>query len=458
MASKSIPFSPATYASRRKKLINQVKSGKILLYGNTYSPMNYKDNYYPFRQDSTFLYYIGIDLPDLYAIIDCDTGITTLYGDDVTMDMIIWTGDQPSLSDLGAKVGIKKIKPLATINGDLEGKVHYLPEYRGEHHLLLDKLLGRDRGEASIDLIRVVIAQRNVKSQEEIDQLEIAVGLTAQMHNHVMMYAKTGMMEHELVGLANSFAWDHNASFSFPPICTTQGQTLHNHYYGYQTKDGDIILLDSGIAIESGYCGDMTRTFPMSGRFTERQKSIYQIVADAHNKAVDISKPGVTYKSVHLEVSKVIAQGLIDMGWMKGNAEEAVAIGAHTLFFQHGLGHMMGMDVHDMENLGETHVGYADPDNRSKEFGLRSLRLGRELEKGFVITIEPGIYVIPQLVEKFESEQLFGDFINYKEIKKNLDAGGYRIENDYVVEKDGVRVLGQPSDFSVDTIEALRSS
>ena len=216
-----------------------------------------------------------------------------------------------------------------------------------------------------------------------------------------------------------------------------------------------MILFDSGLEIESGYCGDMTRTFPVSGQFSSRQKDLYNIVAAAHDKAAEVSKPGVTYRSVHLEASKVIAQGLIDMGWLKGKANEVVAAGAHTLFFQHGLGHMMGMDVHDMENLGETYVGYESPELRSKEFGLRSLRLGRPLEEGYVLTIEPGIYVIPQLVDKFESEQLFGEFINYKEVRKNLDAGGIRIENDYVVEKDRVRALGSPTDFSADSIEAL---
>lgn len=456
MAGNQFFFDTSVYTKRREVLSKSIKKGQILLLGNSFSPMNYKDNYYPFRQDSSFIYYIGINLPDLCAIIDLDKNKTTLYGDDVTIDMIIWTGNQPSLSSLGSKVGIKKVKPLSALKNDLKKKVHYFPPYRSQHAELLKDLLGTKKIKPSKKLISAAVAQRNKKSSEEIEQLEKAVFLTSRMHDHVMLNAKRGMKEYELVGLASKFAFENNARFSFPPICTTNGQTLHNHYYGNTLKSSDTILFDSGLEIESTYCGDMTRCFPVGKRFSSIQKQLYKIVAEAHDVAVEHSKPGVHYKDVHLHSSRAIAKGLIEMGWMKGDPDEAVSQGAHSLFFQHGLGHMMGLDVHDMENLGEDKVGYDSTVKRSKQFGLRSLRLGKALEENYVITIEPGLYVIPELIDKFQGEKLFKDFINYDVVNKHRDAGGYRIENDYVVEESGVRALGEPMDFDVETVERFR--
>jgi len=455
MAGLNFFFPQMTYTNRRQDLIDNVKESQLLLIGNTYSPMNYKDNHYPFRQDSTFLYYVGINLPDLCAIIDTDTGVITLYGDDLTMDMIIWTGNQPSLAELGGRSGITEIKKLSALKNDINENVKYLPPYRGEHTLLLQDLLSGNEIIPSMDFIMAVIEQRNIKSEEEIAELDNAVGITSRMHTHVMQHARDGMKEYELVGIANAFAWSHNCQFSFPPICTINGHTLHNHYHGNTMRDGDMVLMDSGVQMESGYCGDMTRTYPVSGKYSSLQASLYNIVNDAHNHAVSISKPDVYYRDVHLAAAKIITQGLVAMGWMQGDVDAAVAAGAHTLFFQHGLGHMMGLDVHDMENLGEVNVGYDETIQKSTEFGLKSLRLGRKLQDGNVITIEPGLYVIPELIDKFQSENKFSSFINYSEVNKYRDAGGIRIENDYVVRAGGIEVLGSPDGTSVAEVEAL---
>jgi len=453
MAGNQFFFPSDTYTLRRKQLMENLGSGQVLLLGNGYSAMNYKDNHYPFRQDSSFLYYIGVNLSDLCAVVDCDSGETTLYGDDLTIDMIIWTGNQPSLRELSSQAGISKVKPLSKLLEDISSEIKYLPPYRGEHTLQLQEYIGTDTIMPSHELIMAVIAQRNIKSAEEIEQLDQAVNITARMHTHVMNHAQSGMKEYQLVSKANAFAWDHGCSFSFPPICTINGQTLHNHYYGNTLSDGDMVLMDSGVQLSSGYCGDMTRTFPVSGVYTERQKALYSIVNDAHIRSAEMSKPDIYYRDVHLEAARVITQGLKDMGWMKGNVEAAVAAGAHTLFFQHGLGHMMGLDVHDMENLGEVNVGYDETIQKSTEFGLRSLRLGRQLQAGNVITIEPGLYVIPELIDKFEAEGKHSDYINYDVVNKNRDAGGIRIENDYVVTADGVEVLGEPDGTEVADME-----
>ncbi len=455
MAGSQFFFPNRTYVERRQGLMDSVKGSKMLLLGNSYSPMNYKDNHYPFRQDSTFLYYIGINLPDLCAVIDSEAGITTLYGDDLTLDMIIWTGNQPSLSELGAQCGITEVKKMSSLKADLNAEVKYLPPYRGEHTLQLQDLLDGQDIVPSMDLIMAIIAQRNIKSEEEIAELDKAVGITARMHTHIMQHAQAGIKEYELVGVANAFAWKHNCQFAFPPICTINGQTLHNHYHGNTLSDGDMLLMDSGVQVESGYCGDMTRTYPVSGKYSSLQASLYTIVNAAHDHAASISKPGVYNRDVHLAAAKVITEGLIAMGWMHGDPDAAVAAGAHTLFFQHGLGHMMGLDVHDMENLGEINVGYDETIQKSTEFGLKSLRLGRQLREGNVITIEPGLYVIPELIDKFQSENKFSEYINYSEVNKYRDAGGIRIENDYVVRAHGVAALGSPDGTSVTETESL---
>ena len=456
MAAVTFPFSTETYIERRKTLMKEVGSGKILLLGNQDASINFKDNVYHFRQDSSFLYYIGINLMDLNAILDCDSGEVHLFGNDASVELIVWMGNQPKLSDLGAKVGIDLVHPTADLVKHLSGDIKYLPAYRARHEINLKSWLGVSELKPNMDLIHAVIKQRNIKTLEEIAELDKAVTLTSQMHEFVLRNAKPNMMEYQLVGLANAFAWNHNCQWSFPPILTKNGQTLHNHYHGHQIKEGDLVLYDGGIEIESGYCGDMTRSFPAGNKFTDMQASIYKIVHDSYQTALDLSKPGIYYKDVHLAVAKTMVNGLKSLGIMQGDTDEAVDAGAHSLFFPHGLGHMMGMDVHDMENLGEEHVGYDSTIEKSTQFGLRSLRLGRELKEGYVITIEPGIYLIPELIDKFKSEGQHINFVDYDELNKYRNMGGIRIEDDYVITADGNRRLGEPLANDLASVEEMR--
>lgn len=456
MASSTFPFSTETYISRRKTLMDKVGSGKILLLGNQDVGMNFKDNVYHFRQDSTFLYYIGINLIDLNAVLDCDTGEVTLFGDDASIDLIVWMGNQPKLSELGAKVGISLIKPAASLSDHVDREIRYLPPYRGRHEITLRDLTEVTKLSPDPSLIHAVIEQRNLKSDGEIAQLDQACTHSAKMHEKVIRGARPDMMEYELVSLASQYVLDNNTQWSFPPILTKNGQTLHNHYHGHQIKDGDMVLFDGGIEVESAYCGDMTRTFPAGKKFSAMQASLYQVVYDSYQTALALSKPDVFYKDVHLAVAKTMVEGMQSLGIMKGDVDEAVAAGAHSLFFPHGLGHMLGMDVHDMENLGEIHVGYDNTVEKSTQFGLRSLRLGRKLKEGYAITIEPGIYLIPELIDKFKSENQHVDFINYDEVEKYRNIGGIRIEDDYIITADGNRRLGEELANDLDAIEAMR--
>jgi Xaa-Pro aminopeptidase len=451
-----IPFSAYTYKARRQTLSKAVAAGKIFLYGNNYSAMNFKDNTYHFKQDSSFLYYIGINLPGLHAIIDTGTGTTTLYGDDVGIDMIIWTGEQEKLASLAERTGIENVKPSNSLQQDLSISDHYLPPYRAAHEVLLHKLFSDQKIDPSEHLIKAVVQQRNIKSEEEIQQMDIAASLTGEMHRTVMQAARPGMKEYELVSIANQVAWKHNCQWSFPPIMTVNGETLHNHYYGNELRDGDLLLYDGGIEAPSGYAGDMTRTFPVSGFYSELQKSVYSIVKSGYEQAVELCKSGSYFRDIHLATARKMSEGLKELGWMKGNIDEAVAAGAHTLFFQHGLGHMLGLDVHDMENLGEEYVGYTEDYVKSTDFGLRSLRLGKQLETGNVFTIEPGIYLIPQLIVKFRAEGKFKEFINYDKVWENKNFGGIRLEDDYVLESNGVRKLGYHLTIDIQEIERIR--
>ena len=457
MSSNNFPFSAKTYQDRRNELMKTVKTGRILLLSNNFSSINFKENHYRYRQDSSFLYYIGINQPEVHAVLDCETGETTLYGDEVSMDMIIWTGNQPALADLATKSAIENILPLSKLAELSAENIKYLPPYRAEHELFLKSALGVTQIEEHLDLILGVIAQRNIKSNDEIKLLDQAVTLSAKMHQTVIENTNPGMAEYQLVSIANAFAWDNNCCLSFPPILTINGQTLHNHYYGNTLKEDSMVLFDGGIELESGYCGDMTRTFPAGKALTGIQSDIYNTVHRSYLKAEEESKPGIYYRDVHLEAAKVMVEGLKAIGFMKGNTEDAVNAGAHSLFFQHGLGHMMGIDVHDMENLGEIYVGYDESISKSKEFGLKSLRLGRQLQGGNVITIEPGIYIIPELIDKFQAENKHLDYVDYNFLNKHRNTGGIRIEDDYLITSDSNRRLGEPLVNDLESILALKS-
>ena len=458
-------FSKETYINRRNKLKSDVKSGILLFLGNDESGMNYADNTYHFRQDSTFLYFFGSDYAGLNAIIDIDENCEIIFGDELTIDHIVWMGSQPTIKEKSEHVGIHETKPASQLKDYLQTaiakgrQIHYLPPYRPEHQIKLFELLSIMPSQAnagqSIDFVKAVVNQRNYKSQEEIVLIEDAVNITAEMHLAAMRMARAGMKESEIAAAVQQVAIAAGGQLSFPVIATINGQTLHNHYHGNTLKSGDMLLLDCGAENSMHYAGDMSSTFPVDKTFTTRQKEIYQIALNAHEAAIDMLAPGVKFKDIHLKAGRTIAEGMKEMGFMKGDLDAAVQQGAHALFFQCGLGHMMGMDVHDMENLGEVYVGY-NGEAKSTQFGLKSLRLGRELEENFVLTIEPGIYFIPELIDMWKAENRFAEFINYDKVEQYKDFGGCRNEEDFLITKNGARLLGKPIPKTIADVEAMR--
>jgi Xaa-Pro aminopeptidase len=457
-------FSKETYISRRKLLKQKMGSGLLLFLGNEESSVNFKDNWYPFRQDSTFLYFFGLDMPGLSAVIDIDQDTEILFGDNLTTEETIWQGSHPALSDLAEAVGIEITKSKREIGRFLASvvnqHVHFLPPYRPENSQKLAQWLDRSISEihsqVSVDLIKAVVSLRSIKSEEEIQEITKAVNISVSMHKKLMIKAKPGMMEYELLGLVTGQALSLGGSVSFPPIITIDGQILHNHNYSNMLVEGKMLLGDFGAESAMHYAGDITRTIPVGSRFTDRQREVYQIVLHAYHAAVAALKPGIRFKEVHLLACRKLAEGLKGLGLMKGNLNEAVNQGAHALFFQCGLGHMMGLDVHDMEDLGEEYVGYTDDLKKSTQFGLKSLRLGRELEKGFVLTIEPGIYFIPQLLDQWQAEKLHSEYIDYEKVAQYRDFGGIRVEDAYVITETGSMLLGDPLEIEIKAIEGIR--
>jgi len=458
-------FGPDVYVERRSRLKEQIQSGLILFLGNEESPMNYPDNQYSFRQDSSFLYYFGLNFSSLAAIIDVDRDKEIIFGDDLTVDDIIWTGPQPALSERAQEVGVHETASVDKLKVVLEktvqqgGKIHFLPQYRPENVLKIERLLGIHpttiQDNISETLIRAVVAQRSLKSKEEIEQIEAALDVSYEMQTAAMKMSRPGMLEMEVVGAIEGIAISRGCRLAFPTIFTIHGETLHNHYYGNVMSAGDIAINDSGAETGLGYAGDITRTIPVSGNFSQRQKEIYTIVLNAQEKAIEEIKPGVEFRNVHRLACKVLASGLKEIGLMKGDIEEAVDAGAHTLFFQCGLGHMLGLDVHDMEGLGEDYVGYTDTIKRNPEFGWRSLRLGRALEANFVVTVEPGVYFIPELISRWWLQKKNSQYINYDMVKKYEDFGGLRIEDDVLVTENGHRVLGKKIPKTIDEVEDM---
>lgn len=460
-------FPSTTYIQRRKRLTDRIDSGVILLLGNEESPMNYKDNTYQFRQDSSFLYYFGLDCPSLAAIIDIDEDKEIIFGDEPTIEDIIWLGTQKPLGVKAQQVGVTKtssVDSLAAILADAAGrgrKVHYLPQYRGDNIIKLEKLLCIPNAEiancVSVELIKAVASQRSIKSGEEIVEIEAAMDICYEMHTAAMKTARPGMYERQISGLIEGIALAMGGRLSFPVIFSVHGETLHNHYHGNVMNTGDIAINDSGAESAMHYAGDITRTIPIGGKFSSRQKDIYSIVLQAQKTAIEAVKPGIEFRTVHLLAGEVLASGLKDLGLMKGDAAEAARAGAHTLFFQCGLGHMMGLDVHDMEGLGEDYVGYTDSIKRDPQFGFCSLRLGKALEPGHVITVEPGLYFIPELIDRWKVEQKLAQFINYDKVEEYRDFGGVRLEDDLLVTPEGFRLLGKPIPNSIEEVETLSS-
>ncbi len=460
-------FPVSVYRERRQRLKRSVEAGVILLLGSEDSPMNYPDNQYSFRQDSSFLYFYGLDFPGLAAVIDVQQGRETVFGDDLTVDDIIWTGPQPLLKDKCEKVGVHESAPLDELQGILRKalqqgrKVHFLPQHRPQNLLRLEQLLGIHTAQipdyVSEVLIKAVVAQRSIKSQDEIQQIEAALDIAYQMHSAAMRISRPGMYEREVAGAIEGIALSGGGRLAFPTIFSIHGETLHNHFYGNEMSEGDIVVNDSGAESPSHYASDITRTFPVSGRFTERQKEIYAIVLRAQESAIEAVKPGVEFRGIHRLACSALVSGLKDIGLMKGNVEEAVRAGAHTLFFQCGLGHMMGLDVHDMEGLGEDYVGYTDTIRRDPAFGWSSLRLAKALEPGFVVTVEPGLYFIPELIERWKAEKRCSEFINYDMVDDYRDFGGVRLEDDVLVAEDGHRVLGKRIPKTIEEVEDIAS-
>lgn len=456
-------FKTEVYTQRRDSLRKRIGGGLALFPSNNESPMNYPDNTYHYRQDSNFLYFFGLDQPGPAGVIDFDTGEDILFGDDVGIDEIIWMGELPSMKSLGEQVGVSNIQPGSALGDYIREamqkgrKVHYLPPYRADTLLELAALMGQSHDEigsgASMELIRAVIALRSIKEPEEIEEISKAIDITREMHIAAMKMAHPGIYEREIAGRIEGIALSHGTSAAFPIILSMDGQTLHNHYHGNLLKEGRMMVTDAGAETVNHYAGDITRTVPVGGKFSQRQKEIYEIVLRAENQAIEGIRPGVPYRDIHLDAARIIARGLKDLGLMKGNVEEAVEAGAHAMFFPHGLGHMMGLDVHDLEGLGEDHVGYSDTIKRSEQFGTAYLRLGKELQTGYVLTVEPGIYFIPALIDLWKSEGRFREFINYDKAESYKDLGGIRIEDDVLVTESGHKVLGKPIPKSIPEVE-----
>lgn len=459
-------FPAEVYIQRRKRLRELVGKGVILFLGNKEVAMNYAANNYPFRQDSSFLYYFGLDMPGLAGMIDCEMGGEILYGSDPTLEDIIWVGKQESLHEKAQKAGISLVKPLERLDGDVfrviahNRKVHYLPPYREQRRLQLayyDNLKYEevDRN-ASEELIRAVVAQRSEKDSFELKEIEETMThVTGVAYATAMKHIMPGSYEYQVAGALEGVALEKHCRMAYPVICTVNGQILHNHYYGNELKKGQLLLIDAGAESNRRYATDITRTYPVGGKFSNQQKEIYAIVLNAQQEAIKAIKPGKPYLEIHQLAAKVIATGLKELGLMKGDADDAVAHGAHALFFPHGLGHMLGLDVHDMEDVGEDFIGYDEEFKRSEQFGTAYLRMARRLKENFVLTVEPGIYFIDALIEKWHSEGRYRDFIDYRNITKYKGFGGIRIEDNVVVTAKGSRVLGKPIARELAEVEQL---
>ena len=459
-------FETSVYKNRRARLKEKVKSGLVLILGNGEAPANYTDNTYKFRQDSSFLYFFGLNQPGFAGVIDIDSGDEYIFGNDVDMDDIIWMGPQPSVKDMAARVGVSKTAPFARLADCMKTaisqgrRIHFLPPYRFRNMLLLEELLGIRpalvKNYASLELIKAVVDLRSVKEPCEIEEITKACNIGYEMHTAAMRNCKPGVKEQYIAGLIEGIAASYGSMVSFPVILSQNGETLHNHDHSQILQEGRMMLTDAGAEEVSHYCSDFTRTVPVGGKFLTRQKEVYNIVLAANNKAIEIAKPGVTYQYVHLEVCKVLAQGLKDLGLMKGDVNEAVAAGAHALFMPHGLGHMMGLDVHDMEDLGQIYVGYDDETRPIDQFGTSSLRMGRRLQEGFVITDEPGCYFIPALIDQWRAQGMHKEFLNFDKIETFKDFGGIRLEDDILIIPGGSRFLGDKrTPITVEEVEEI---
>ena len=448
-------FDKATYVNRRAKLKELVKSGIIILFGNNESPCNFPANgYYPFRQDSSFLYYFGLNRDGLVGVIDIDNDIETLVGNDIDIEDIVWYGSVNSVHDMAESVGVKNTAPmksLKTICNDAmrqKRRIHFLPPYRHDIKIQIFDLLGvhpvQQKESASMDLINAVVKMRSTKEAQEIEELERASVIGYKMHTTAMRLTKPGLTEKYVAGHVDGTANSYGAMVSFPTIFSQHGEIMHGSPSMAELESGRLVLCDCGGETINNYCSDNTRTFPVNGKFTQRQLEIYSIVEECHDYVLDVARPGVKYMDVHFAVCRLMTERLKELGLMKGDVDEAVAAGAHAMFLPHGLGHMMGMDVHDMESFDQINVGF-DEETRPRldQFGTNCLRMGRRLEEGFVVTDEPGIYFIPALIDDWKKSGHCAEFLNFDKLETYKDFGGIRIEDDVLITKDGCRFIGE---------------
>jgi Xaa-Pro aminopeptidase len=443
-------FSKETYIRRRAELKKLVGNGVIILFGNNDSPMNYPANAYaPMRQDSSFLYYFGQHRDGLVGVIDIDNDDEMLFGDDIDVEDIVWMGYTPSVADLAAEVGVKKTAPMSDLTSylsPLTSRIHFLPPYRFDTKIQIMDLLGihpsQQKEKASLDLIKAVVKMRATKSAEEIAYIEAACDVGYVMHTTAQLLIKPGITERFVAGQVDGIARSLAQGNSFATIFSQHGEIMHGNPSDAKLEDGRLVLCDAGCELDD-YCSDHTRTMPVNGKFTQRQLEIYSIVEACHDYVLEVAKPGVKYMDVHFAVCKMMTERLKELGLMKGDTDEAVAAGAHAMFLPHGLGHMMGMDVHDMEGLGQIYVGF-DEETRPnlEQFGTNCLRMGRKLEEGFVMTDEPGIYFIPTLIDDWKASGHCKEFLNFDKLETYKDFGGIRIEDDILITKEGCRFLG----------------
>ncbi|MBP3482697.1 MAG: aminopeptidase P N-terminal domain-containing protein [Alistipes sp.] len=459
-------FAEEIYIERREWLCRKVGKGLILLAGNTYSPNNYPNNAYYFRQDSTFLYYFGLNVPTLVGVLDAETGEAALYGDDFTVEDIIWTGPQPTLHELGARAGVAKTYPMAALAdriAEAQTKcrtIHYLPPYRGETKIMLSELLGMPvaqlHAHKSADLMFAVAEMREVKGAEEIEELERAFHIGYAMHTTAMRMCRAGVVEREIAGAIEGIAKSYGSGVSFPSIVSQHGETLHNLNCDGVLENGRLLLVDAGGETVDNYCSDHTRTYPVSGKFTDRQRDIYDIVLAAHDRMPEIIRPDVMYNDIHRAAYLTLAEGLRGVGLIKGSAEDAVEAGAMYLFMPHGLGHGIGMDVHDCEAMGERSFDFSELLDRAKASATCVHRATWRVRTGTVTSDEPGIYFIPALIDKSRSEGLYKGIVDYDKLDAYRDFGGIRIEDDILVTETGCRFIGDKKiPVTVEELEAV---
>ena len=456
-------FAAKTYIKRRQKLKSKLKSGIVLFMGNDNVPRNYQDNCYRFCQDSSFLYYWGIDLPGIAAVIDIDNDLEIVFGNDYTIDDIIWMGPKVPLRETAQKCGIKnvqvskKLKQFLKNAGLKNRKLHYLPQYRSNNLLKIEQAAGIPHQTVnqgvSKPMVRSVIEQRLVKSEDEIFEIRSAIQITKDMFHLAMQESVPDVYEYQVIGLAEGLALSRNTRLAHDFIFTIQGERLHASTHSNLMKEGDLIVMDGGVESPLHYASDITRSFPVSNKFSPIQKDIYEIVLEANEVAIDMTKPHILFRDVHYHAASVITEGLQNIGVMRGNVQDSANRGAHALFFPHGLGHPLGLEIHDMESLGENNVGYNHEIKRSSQFGLSKLRFAKTLKPGMIMTIEPGIYFIPELIQHWQSRNLLQEYINYDKLEAVTNFGGIRIEDDILVTDTGSQNLSMDIPKKISDIE-----